>query len=140
MGPVVIRRAVKEDGPILLALIKALAEYERLDPPDHAAQARLLADISSKPPRFDALLAFANGKAVGYAISLKPTRPFSQDRHCTLRISLFFPNNGGKGSGLPCSARLLRRRNAAAAAGWIGRCSTGTKPLSDSMKRSALHN
>jgi GNAT superfamily N-acetyltransferase len=51
------------------ALIRALAAYERLDPPDAAGTARLRADAFSTPPRFEAALALdAAGHAVGYAV------------------------------------------------------------------------
>lgn len=58
-------------------LLRALADYERLDPPDAAAVERLRRDaFGSAPegapyatlPRFEAALAVnSNGKAVGYA-------------------------------------------------------------------------
>jgi GNAT superfamily N-acetyltransferase len=50
-------------------LIGALAAYERLDPPDPAAIARLRSDALGPKPRFEAALALdAGGRAVGYAI------------------------------------------------------------------------
>ena len=50
-------------------LIGALADYERLPPPDAAAIARLRADAFGSRPRFEAALALdAADHAVGYAI------------------------------------------------------------------------
>ena len=50
-------------------LIGALAAYERLDPPDAAAAARLRADAFGPRPRFEAALALdGGGRAIGYAI------------------------------------------------------------------------
>jgi len=49
-------------------LIRALADYERLAPPDGAAIERLRHDALAPQPRFEAALAFNDaGKAVGYA-------------------------------------------------------------------------
>lgn len=52
-----------------VGLIRALADYERLDPPDAAAIARLRDDAFGLRPRFEAALALDNeGHAIGYAI------------------------------------------------------------------------
>ena len=51
-------------------LLRALADYERLEPPDAAAIGRLRRDAfgDDAPPRFEAALAVnGTGKAVGYA-------------------------------------------------------------------------
>jgi GNAT superfamily N-acetyltransferase len=52
-----------------VGLIRALAAYEKLDPPDGPALARLRADAFAARPRFEAALALdPTGRAVGYAI------------------------------------------------------------------------
>lgn len=65
-----IRPAVREDAPALIRLIIALAEFEKLDPPDEAAQGRLIEDAFGVKPRFEAWLAFVETEAtpVAYAI------------------------------------------------------------------------
>ena len=66
-----VRRARREDAPDLLRLIDALADYEKLEPPDAGARERLLVDgFDRDPPRFEAYLAEEEetGAAVGYAI------------------------------------------------------------------------
>ncbi len=65
--PLTIRQAQSADGPTVLALIQALADFEKLDPPDDAAQQRLLADAFGERPRFDIFLAEIAGAVVGYA-------------------------------------------------------------------------
>ncbi len=67
MAGVTIRKAQPDDAPAILSLICALADYEKLPPPDKAAQQRLIADAFAEPPRFDVFLAFVDRKAVGYA-------------------------------------------------------------------------
>jgi GNAT superfamily N-acetyltransferase len=61
-----VRKVVPGDAPALLTLIDALAEYEKLDPPDEAAKARLVGDLFSDRPRVESFLAIVDGKAAGY--------------------------------------------------------------------------
>jgi len=65
-----IRRAEAADAPTLLRLVCALADFEKLTPPDGEAQARLVADGFGPKPRFESWLAFVPERAepVGYAI------------------------------------------------------------------------
>lgn len=49
-----VRRARPEEAPILMELILGLAEYEKLEPPDEAAQERLKRDIFGQNPRLEA--------------------------------------------------------------------------------------
>jgi GNAT superfamily N-acetyltransferase len=64
---VTIRRAQPADGPTILALIRALADFEKLAPPDESAQKRLLNDAFSDHPRFEVFLAETSGTVAGYA-------------------------------------------------------------------------
>jgi GNAT superfamily N-acetyltransferase len=68
MNRIVIRPLSRAHGKAFLSLVNALADYEELARPGRAAQSRLLRDSVGKKKRFDAFLAFANGKPVGYAI------------------------------------------------------------------------
>jgi GNAT superfamily N-acetyltransferase len=71
-----VRRALPEEAPILLELIRGLAEYEKLDPPDEAAQQRLVRDIFGGRPRLEAWLVFADGAPAGYALTLETYSSF----------------------------------------------------------------
>ena len=72
-----VRKAERLDFDALITLIKALADYEKLDPPTEAAQKRLIRDgwPEHGPARFTAWLAEAHdpateaATAVGYAIT-----------------------------------------------------------------------
>ena len=68
MSQPIVRRARREDADLLLALIRELAEYEHLAPPDAAACERLLADGFGERPRFEAYFAEVDGAVVAYAI------------------------------------------------------------------------
>jgi GNAT superfamily N-acetyltransferase len=63
-----IRPASPEDGPLLLHLIRALAEYERLLPAVVATAADLLRDGWGSDPKFRCLIAEWEGEAIGYAL------------------------------------------------------------------------
>jgi GNAT superfamily N-acetyltransferase len=62
-----IRRATERDAAQLLGLIDALAEYEKLVPPDADARRQLIKDMGGDRPRFEAFLAEIDDAAVGYA-------------------------------------------------------------------------
>jgi len=62
-----IRKATEEDAPTIVSLIIALAEFEKLPPPDKAARERLIEDAFGPRPRFEIFLAEVEGQVVGYA-------------------------------------------------------------------------
>ena len=63
-----VRPAVPGDGPALIELVTALADYERLPPPDAGARERLVRDGLGPAPRFELLFGELDGRPVGYAI------------------------------------------------------------------------
>ena len=67
MPEVAIRRAMPQDGPTIVRLITALADFEKLPPPDEAAQSRLLYDAFGPRPRFEIFLAEREDDVAGYA-------------------------------------------------------------------------
>jgi GNAT superfamily N-acetyltransferase len=62
-----VRKAQAADADLLIRLIIGLAEFEKLPPPDEAAQKRLLQDAFGPRPRFDVFLAEVGGRVAGYA-------------------------------------------------------------------------
>ncbi len=73
---ILIRPAVRDDAPALLALVDALADYEHLPPPDAAARQRLIRDCLGERPRIHALLAFAGDRPAGYAFHFETYSSF----------------------------------------------------------------
>lgn len=70
MSPAVtVRRAVPADAPAYVALVRALADFEKLPAPDDAAAARLVADAFATPPRYELWVAELGGEVVAYAVT-----------------------------------------------------------------------
>jgi GNAT superfamily N-acetyltransferase len=65
----VIRRALPADGPAFLSLVQALAEFEKLPPPDAAARDRLLADAFAPQPRYELWVADDEPGIAAYAVT-----------------------------------------------------------------------
>ena len=68
VSDVVVRPAVRADAPAYLALIQALADFEKLAGPDAAAHTRLIEDAFGPTPRYEVLVADLDGDVVAYAI------------------------------------------------------------------------
>ena len=62
-----VRRAVPADGPAYVGLVRALAEFEWLPPPDEQACIRLVADAFADPPRYELWIGELDGEVVAYA-------------------------------------------------------------------------
>ncbi|WP_009961881.1 GNAT family N-acetyltransferase [Verrucomicrobium spinosum] len=73
-----LRPATREDAAAFLDLVEALAQFEKLEPPDHAARTRLIEDAFGPLPRFEPWLAFVPDQAapVAYAIFLETYSSF----------------------------------------------------------------
>jgi GNAT superfamily N-acetyltransferase len=71
-APFHLHRGTRADAGAFLRLVRALADFEKLDPPDEAAQKRLIEDAFGETPRIEVWLATPEGAAepVAYAIFL----------------------------------------------------------------------
>ena len=63
-----VRPARRADADLLLGLIDALADYEKLERPDAAARGRLVQHAFGDSPRIETFLVEQDGEAVGYAL------------------------------------------------------------------------
>lgn len=63
-----IEPATEKDVPLILTLIRGLAEYERLLDSVSATEERLRASLFGERPYAEAILAYENERPVGYAI------------------------------------------------------------------------
>ena len=112
-----IRRAAREDAPRLFDLITALAHYEKLDPPDEEARARMLEHGWGQSPRFEAWLAEVGGESVAYAIAFETYSTFLARPTLYLEDIFVLPQHRRSGIGY----RLFRRVAAEAHARGCGR-------------------
>jgi GNAT superfamily N-acetyltransferase len=96
-----IRKATRADASALLKLIVALAQFEKLTPPDGEAQARLVEDAFGSRPRFEAWLVFSSGLAdpVGYAILFETYSSFLARPTLYLEDLFVLPEHRGHGIG-----------------------------------------
>lgn len=94
-----VRPATPEDGGALVSLIRGLAHYEKLDPPDDAAAARLVADLADNPGRFDCLLAEIAGAVVGYALFFETYSTFKGQPKLYLEDIFVDPDHRSTGAG-----------------------------------------
>lgn len=99
--PFTLRRAERRAAPALLRLVCALAEFEHLEPPDAAAQERLIEDTFCEKPRLESWLAFAAGHAepVGYAMLLETYSSFLARPTLYLEDVFVLPEFRGRGIG-----------------------------------------
>ena len=113
MSTVEIVPAGPDDGEILLALIDALADYERLPRPAPDARRRLIADAFAARPRFEAYLARVAGTAVGYAIVFETYSTFLAQPTLYLEDLFVVSEQRGRGAGralfLHCVREAVRR-------------------------------
>lgn len=99
MPEITIRRAAAEDAQTMVTLLTALAEYERLTPPDSAGRARLSAEMASANPRFEAYLAESGCKAIGYAVVFETYGSFMAKPKLYLEDLFILPEYRGRGAG-----------------------------------------
>ena len=103
---VVIRRAGPADGPAIRRLVVALAEFERLPPPDEAAQARLLADAFAPRPRVEIFLAAVAEEVAGYAFVFETYSTFLARPTLYLEDLFVLPAYRGRRIGLALMRHL----------------------------------
>ena len=106
-----IRQATREDGAGLIKLIVALAEFEKLAPPDPEARERLLDDGFGARPKFDTLLAFweTDTEPVGYAVFFEMYSTFLARPTLFLEDLFVLPAYRKRGIGTALLKRCIAR-------------------------------
>jgi GNAT superfamily N-acetyltransferase len=107
-APLIIRPATRGDVPILLELIRALADYERLSHLVEADEKRLLDQVFAPDSRVEALLAFASGTAVGFALYFHNFSTFLGRKGLYLEDLFVRPEYRRYGYGRALLARVAR--------------------------------
>jgi GNAT superfamily N-acetyltransferase len=108
--PFTIRPATRADAPGLLRLIGALAEFEKLTPPDQAAQQRLIEHGFGERPKFESWIGFVDGQAepVAYAMFFETYSSFLARPSLYLEDIFVLPEFRGRGIGMALMRQCVR--------------------------------
>ena len=114
MTGVTIRPATRGDVPVILELIRGLAEYEKLAHECVASQARLAESLFGARPEAEVLIAEADGRPAGFALFFHNYSTFLAKQGIYLEDLFVKPEFRGRGIGkalLTHLARLAGERN-----------------------------
>ena len=105
-----LRRAKSAEAPALLKLIVALANFEKLTPPNAAARKRLMKDGFGSRAKFEPWLAFWAGQRepIGYMILVKLYSSFEARPTLYLEDLFVLPEYRGRGIGKAMMQRCIR--------------------------------
>ena len=109
MSELVIRPACPADAALIMALVRELAEYERLAHAVEAREADLARDLFGPAPRVFCDIAEADGEPIGFALWFYNYSSF-KGRHGIYLEDLFVrPQARGRGAGRALLRRLAQR-------------------------------
>ncbi|HUM16992.1 MAG TPA: GNAT family N-acetyltransferase [Candidatus Nitrosotalea sp.] len=111
--PLVIRRGTARDVPIILSLIRGLAEYERLSHEVEATAARVRAHGFGGRRYFETIICRRGGRPVGFALYFYTYSTFLARPTLYLEDLFVRPEERGAGAGkalLKALARIAVRR------------------------------
>jgi GNAT superfamily N-acetyltransferase len=97
--PLAIRAATRDDVPVLLELVRALAEYERLTHLVAADEHQLAHELFGAARHAEAILGFAGGAAVGFAVYFHNFSTFLGRRGLYLEDLFVRPEHRRRGYG-----------------------------------------
>ena len=103
-----IEAATARDVPLILSLIKALAEYERLADQVVATEANLRESLFGAQPHAEAVLAYAGTEAVGFALWFHNYSTFLGRHGLYLEDLFVLPAWRGRGIGRALLGHLAR--------------------------------
>lgn len=106
MAVTTVREAVPDDAPLILTLIKGLAEYERLADSVVATETLIRESLFGDRPEAEVLIAEVDGVAAGFALFFHNYSTFLARRGLYLEDLFVFPAFRGHGVGTRLLARL----------------------------------
>jgi GNAT superfamily N-acetyltransferase len=101
-----IRSAIPSDAPLILSLIKELAEYERLAHAVNTTVERVRETLFGPSPAAEALIATVNGDPAGYAVYFQNYSTFGGRPGLYLEDLFVRPAYRGNGVGRKLLTRL----------------------------------
>lgn len=136
-----IRPARGGDEPIVLSLLRALAEYEKLLDKFHIDESVIRRDYLSERPLIHCELLYAGDTAIGIATWYWAYASFAAKRVVFLEDLFMLPASRGSGGGKKLLAHLARIAIEAGADGVEWRVLPWNKPTIDIYERiGAKHN
>jgi hypothetical protein len=133
-----IRRGTRRDVPVIVRLIRGLAEYERLAHEMVATTSQIRRHGFGRRRYFETLICRRGRVPIGFALYFFTYSTFLGRPSLYLEDLFVLPEERGVPAGRSWASWRGSRRGAAAGA-WSGRCSTGTDRRSASTERSAPH-
>lgn len=109
MSALAIRTALAGDAPVLLSLIRGLADYERLAHEVVATEAQPATELGAAHPVVHALVAEQDGEAVGFALYFFSFSTFVGRQGLYLEDLYVRPASRGRGIGRALLGELARR-------------------------------
>ena len=106
--PQTIRRATADDVPAILALIRELAEYEKLLDACIATESLLLEHLLGSSAAAESMVALVDGKVVGYAIYFRTFSTFLAVPGLYLEDIYVQPTHRGGGLGKAMLVEICR--------------------------------
>ena len=103
-----IARATDRDVPVILALIKGLAEYEKLSAEVTATEERLRATLFGRDKAAEVLLAWDGDTPVGFAVYFQSYSTFLGRPGIYLEDLFVLPERRGQGHGRRLLAEVAR--------------------------------
>jgi GNAT superfamily N-acetyltransferase len=100
--------ARESDTPVILELIRGLAEYEKLSHAVKATEARLRETLFGEQPAAEVLLAYLGGECAGLALFFQNYSTFLAQPGIYLEDIYVKPHARGKGLGLALLIRIAR--------------------------------
>ena len=110
--PLEIRPAQPDDCPLILGLIRELAEYEKLAHEVEATETRLRTTLFADPPAAHCIIAFLDGQPAGFAIYFFNYSTFLARPGLYLEDLFVKPSHRGDGIGKALLLRLAKVANA----------------------------
>jgi len=132
-----IRDAVAADAPLLMTLIRELAEYERMLDEVEADEASLARHLFGPNPSAHAIIAEVDGTPIGFALYFYNFSTFVGKPGLYLEDLYVRPDHRGVGAGKTLLLIWWARLWLKTAGAWNGRCWTGIRRASRFMNHSA---
>ena len=118
MSEISIRQAAKADAPVILALLRELAVFEKLEQIFALTEALILRDMLGEDPAAHCEIAVVDGQPAGLAVWYWLYGSFRARRGLYVEDLYVRPQFRGQGAGMALLAHLARQ-GAQAGAGWM---------------------